>query len=196
MSDVFVQYLKERSSMTDTEIAQVLAMTVPRRLRKKQYLLQEGDISHYNCFVTKGCLRLYHVGSNGAEHILRFAIETWWMSDYESYNSGNPSKNNIDALEDSELLLIEKNDFDALVNTMPNFQHFKDKLESRSYTASQNRILSNISDTAEKRYEHFMKTYPDIYNRVPLHMVASYLGLTRETLSRIRSQYTKTDKGT
>jgi len=194
MFEVFEQYLKERSALTDKEIEQIRAVTVPRRLRKKQYLLQEGDISHYNAFVVKGCLRLYHVGDNGFEHILRFAIETWWMSDYESYNCGSQSKNNIDALEDSELLLIDKKDFDMLVETVGNFRSLKDKLEAKSYNASQARILSNISDTAEKRYENFMKTYPDIYNRVPLHMVASYLGLTRETLSRIRSQYTKTEK--
>lgn len=194
MFEVFERYLKERSALTDKEIEQIRAVTVPRRLRKKQYLLQEGDISHYNAFVVKGCLRLYHVGDNGFEHILRFAIETWWMSDYESYNCGSQSKNNIDALEDSELLLIDKKDFDALVETVANFRILKDKLEAKSYNASQARILSNISDTAEKRYENFMKTYPDIYNRVPLHMVASYLGLTRETLSRIRSQYSKTEK--
>ncbi|SFM79619.1 cAMP-binding domain of CRP or a regulatory subunit of cAMP-dependent protein kinases [Chitinophaga sp. YR627] len=194
MFEVFERYLKERSALTDKEIELIRAVTIPKRLRKKQYLLQEGDISHYNAFVVKGCLRLYHVGDNGFEHILRFAIETWWMSDYESYNCGSQSKNNIDALEDSELLLIDKKDFDALVETVANFRILKDKLEAKSYNASQARILSNISDTAEKRYENFIKTYPDIYNRVPLHMVASYLGLTRETLSRIRSQYTKTEK--
>lgn len=194
MFEVFERYLKERSALTDKEIELIRAVTVPKRLRKKQYLLQEGDISHYNAFVAKGCLRLYHVGDNGFEHILRFAIETWWMSDYESYNCGSQSKNNIDALEDSDLLLIDKKDFDMLVETVVNFRILKDKLEARSYNASQARILSNISDTAEKRYENFIKTYPDIYNRVPLHMVASYLGLTRETLSRIRSQYAKTEK--
>lgn len=194
MFEVFERYLKERSALTDKEIELIRAVTIPKRLRKKQYLLQEGDISHYNAFVVKGCLRLYHVGDNGFEHILRFAIETWWMSDYESYNCGSQSKNNIDALEDSDLLLIDKKDFDTLVETVANFRILKDKLEAKSYNASQARILSNISDTAEKRYENFIKTYPDIYNRVPLHMVASYLGLTRETLSRIRSQYTKTEK--
>lgn len=194
MFDVLVKYLKEKSSLTDDEIEQFRASSTTRRFRKRQYLLQEGDICHYNSFVAKGCMRMYRVGDNGVEHMLRFAIETWWMADYESYNSGNPSKNNIDALEDTELIMIQKNDFDALVKAIPNFRIFKEKLETRSYDASQNRILSNISDTAEKRYENFIQKYPDIYNRVPLHMIASYLGLTRETLSRIRKQYTKTDK--
>jgi len=194
MFDVLVKYLREKGSLTNDEIEQFRASSITRRFRKRQYLLQEGDICHYNSFVAKGCMRMYRVGDNGAEHMLRFAIETWWMADYESYNSGNPSKNNIDALEDTDLIMIKKNDFDALVKAIPNFLIFKEKLETRSYDASQNRILSNISDTAEKRYENFIQKYPDIYNRVPLHMIASYLGLTRETLSRIRKQYAKTDK--
>ena len=96
-------YLKKNALLTDSEIEQVRAVTTERRFRKKQYLLQESDISYYNCFVGKGCMRLYRVGDNGAEHILKFAVENWWIADYESYNSGNPAKNNIDALEDSEL---------------------------------------------------------------------------------------------
>jgi CRP-like cAMP-binding protein len=194
MFEILAQYLRKNALLTDDEIEQFRAKTITKKLRKKQYLLQEGDICHYNCFVAKGCMRLYHVGDNGAEHILKFAIENWWIGDYESYNSGNPAKNNIDALEDSELILIRKSDLDDLVKAIPNFQQFKERLDARSYDASQNRILSNISDTAEKRYENFIKKYPDIFNRVPLHMLASYLGLTRETLSRIRSNYSKPEK--
>ncbi len=194
MFENFAQYLKKNASLTDNEIEQFRAKTITKKLRKRQYLLQEGDICHYNSFVSKGCMRLYRVGDNGAEHILRFAVENWWIADYESYNSGEPAKNNVDALEDSELILIRKSDLDDFVKTIPNFQRFKERLDARSYDASQNRILSNISDTAEKRYENFIKKYPDFFNRVPLHMIASYLGLTRETLSRIRSNYAKQEK--
>lgn len=194
MFEVFAQYLKKNALLTDNEIEQFHARSITKRLRKRQYLLQEGDICYYNSFVAKGCMRLYHVGDKGAEHILKFAIENWWIGDYESYNSGNPAKNNIDALEDSDLILILKTDLDELVRTIPNFQIFKERLDARSFDASQHRILSTISDPAEKRYENFIKKYPDIFNRVPLHMIASYLGLTRETLSRIRSNYTKPEK--
>jgi CRP-like cAMP-binding protein len=191
MFESLALYLKKNAFLTDSELEQVRAVTTARKFRKKQYLLQEGDISYYNCFVGKGCMRLYRVGDNGAEHILKFAPENWWIADYESYNSGNPAKNTIDALEDSELLMIQKNDFDAVVKAIPNFQQFREKLDARSFDASQNRVLSNISEPAEKRYDNFIKTYPAIFDRVPLYMIASYLGLTRETLSRIRSQYTK-----
>lgn len=188
MFEVFARYLKDNAGLTDDEIEQVHAHTTERRLRKKQYLLQEGDFSPYNCFVAKGCLRTYNIDKDGNEHTLRFAIENWWTADYESYNSGTPSKNNIDALEDSEIIQIAKKDLDALVKAIPKLAEFYERLTTRSYTASQNRILSIISGTAEERYENFIKSYPDVFNRVPLRMIASYLGVTRETLSRIRGK--------
>jgi CRP-like cAMP-binding protein len=189
MFEFFAAYLKEKGGLTDKEVNQVKEVTVVKKLRKRQYLLQEGDISHYNSFIAKGCLRLYRVGKDGTEHILKFGIENWWISDYESYNTGLPSKSNIDALEDSELLLIKKEDFDFLCKAIPNFQNFKERLESRSFDVSQNRILSNISETAEEKYENFIKSCPEINRRVPLHMIASFLGVSRETLSRVRQKY-------
>ncbi|CAL1518588.1 Crp/Fnr family transcriptional regulator [Chitinophaga sp. MM2321] len=191
MFEKFAAYLKEKASLTDEQLEEVRAVTINKRLRKRQYLLQEGDVCHHNCFLAKGCLRLYRVGDDGVEHILRFAVENWWISDQESYNNGIPSKNNIDALEDSELLLIEKNDFNRIVSSFPNFRTFRDALKAKSYDVSQNRIMSNISDTAEEKYINFIESYPDIFNRVPLHMIASFLGVSRETLSRIRTQYAK-----
>ncbi|MCQ6957195.1 Crp/Fnr family transcriptional regulator [Mucilaginibacter aquariorum] len=191
MFEIFSSYLKEKGGLTDAELGEIRVVTVNRKLRKRQYLLQEGDISHYNCFVVKGCLRNYRVSEDGNEHILRFAVENWWVSDPESYNNGTPSKNNIDALENSEMILIEKQDFTNLLSNIPRFKDFIYNLKARSFDASQNRIMSNISDTAEEKYSNFIKIYPHIFNRVPLHMIASYLGVSRETLSRIRNQYAK-----
>lgn len=191
MFEVFASYLKENSALTDEELEQIRTVVLHRRLRKRQYLLQEGEVCNFNCFVAKGCLRNYRVSEDGNEHILRFAVETWWLSDQESYNKGTRSKNNIDALEDSEVLLIEKQDFEDLLANIPHFKDFVFNLKARSFDASQNRIMSNISDTAEEKYASFIAMYPDIFNRVPLHMIASYLGLSRETLSRIRNQYAK-----
>jgi len=190
MFERFAAYLKEKAGLTDEELKLVAeAAIIPKRLRKRQYLLQEGDICQYNCFIAKGCLRMYRVSADGNEHILRFGIENWWMADYESYNSGRATKNNIDALEDSELLLIKKEDFEALFKSMPKLQTFRERLEARSFDASQNRIFSNISETAEEKYDNFIKTYPDFYSRIPLQMIASYLGVTRETLSRVRQKH-------
>lgn len=191
MFEELERYLKVNASLTHDEIEEFRKRSIMKTLRKKHYLLREGEVCKYNCFVAKGCLRLYHVTEDGSPHILRFAVENWWMADYESYNSGKPSKNDIDALEDSKLVMIEKNDMNDLVESIPSFRVFRDRLDARSFDASQNRILSIISDGAEKRYEKFIATYPDFFSRVPLHMIASFLGLTRETLSRVRRQYTK-----
>jgi CRP-like cAMP-binding protein len=189
MFEVFKQYLIEKAGLNEQEIALVRAVSMERRFRKRQYLLQEGDICVNNCFVVKGCLRLYLVGEDGAEHILRFAIENWWMSDQESLNNAIPSRNNIDALEDSEVILISQLDYINLQKTIPKLRELVERIKARSFEASQRRIISNISFSAEEKYQNFIKTYPEIFYRIPLHMIASYLGVSRETLSRIRNQF-------
>lgn len=188
MFEIFAAYLKEKAGLTDEELKLVEEVTVVKKLRKRQYLLQEGDICHYNYFIIKGCLRMYRLGTDGTEHILRFGIENWWMSDCESYNTGHPCKSNIDALEDSKLLSIEKENFNALCIAIPKLQSFKERQDAANFDISQNRILSNISETAEEKYNNFIKSYPEFYSRVPLQMIASYLGVTRETLSRVRNK--------
>ncbi len=189
MFEAFEKYLKEKADLDAEEINAVRAVSMEKKVRKRQYLLQNGDVCHNNCFIVKGCLRMYTVGDDGVEHILRFAVENWWISDRESYNNGSPSKCNIDALEDCEVILIDKPDFLNLLTTIPKFKNFIDSLLARSYDAIQNRVMSAISYTTEERYQNFITRFPDIFNRVPLHMIASYLGVSRETLSRVRSQY-------
>lgn len=191
MFEILAVYLKEKGGLTDEEVKRVEEVTITKKLRKRQYLLQEGDVSNFNCFIAKGCLRLYRVGKDGTEHILRFGVENWWMSDYQSYITGEPSKSNIDALEDSELVLIKKDDLAALCQEIPNLQKLIKKLEDKSFDVSQNRILSNISETAEEKYDSFTKSCPEVNRRVPLHMIASFLGVSRETLSRVRNKYFK-----
>lgn len=195
MFEFLASYLKEKGNLTNEELELVEQVTVQRKLRKHQYLLQEGDTSYHSSFVAKGCLRLYQIGKDGSEHILRFAIENWWISDYESYYSGLPSKYNIEALEDCDLLMIEKTKFDELVKMIPRLQMLKEALDARNYQVNQSRILSNISESAEQKYNRFINSCPQIYNRVPLHMVASFLGVTRETLSRVRQQYGRSIPG-
>lgn len=188
MFSSLAKYLIEKGGLTNDELRQIEEVAVPKKIRKRQYLLQEGDISHYISFVVKGCFRLYNVGKNGEEYSMRFAIENWWISDFDSFQSGLPSKYNIDALEAGELLMIKKDKWDELLKTIPSFKKLIDKLTAKNYEAHQNRILSNISETAEEKYNNFISTYPMIYDRIPLHMIASFLGLSRETLSRVRQQ--------
>jgi CRP-like cAMP-binding protein len=191
MFENLASYLTSKAGLTSEELRAVEKAVVPKKIRKRQYLLQEGDVSRYNAFVVKGCLRLYQVGKDGTEHIMRFAIEDWWISDYESYNSGLPSRFNIDALEDSELLIIEKNKLNDLLESIPKLKHLIQRLDAKNFEVTQTRILSNISQTAEEKYESFVSACPKIYNRVPLHMIASFLGLSRETLSRVRQQHVR-----
>jgi CRP-like cAMP-binding protein len=181
-------YLIEKGGLTKDELSLVEEAAVPKKIRKRQYILQEGDVSRYISFVVKGCFRLYSIGKNGEEYSMRFAIENWWISDFDSFHSGLPSRYNIDAIEDGELLMIKKEKFDSLIETIPNFEKLVDKLAAKNYEVHQNRILSNISESAEEKYDNFIKSYPMIYERIPLHMVASFLGLSRETLSRVRQQ--------
>ena len=162
-----------------------------KKLRKKQYLLQEGDVWRYNAFVLKGFLRTYHVDDKGQEHYIQFSVEDWWAGDRESYIDEKPAKLNIDAFEDSEVLLISKDDFDMLLAKIPAFCMFMRNLMERSLIALRNRVHSNITYTAEEKYNDFLKTYPSISNRVPQHMIAAYLGITPETLSRVRNQASK-----
>jgi CRP-like cAMP-binding protein len=187
--EAFKAYIAKKAQLTAEEFELIKSLSISRKLKKRQFLLQEGDICHYACFVAKGCLRTYRVAEDGTEHSLRFSVENWWTSDRESYVDQTPSKSNIEALEDSELLLWRKENFERLINEIPALAKFVEKLLAKSLQVNQNRIYTHISQSTEERYDNLTKTYPDLFARVPLHMIASYLGVTRETLSRIRNQY-------
>ncbi|MBE9466642.1 Crp/Fnr family transcriptional regulator [Dyadobacter subterraneus] len=189
MFEVFKKYILEKVNLTEEELALIRSYSVIKKLRRRQYLLQEGEVNRYKAFITKGCLRQYRIGDNGEEHIMRFGIETWWMSDMESYTSISPSKSFIDALEESEVLMWAKEDWDELLIKIPKIGEFQESLLNRSFNAKENRIHVTISYTAEQKYSDFITSFPEIYNRVPLHMIASYLGISRETLSRIRHHF-------
>jgi CRP-like cAMP-binding protein len=190
MFDVFEQYLQSKADFTDAEIQQVKAVSVLKKLRKRQYLLQAGDTWASNAFVAAGCLRTYSVDGKGAEHIINFAIENWWTGDQESLTTGQPSRYNIEAIEDSSVVLIKKEAFDQLRQELPAFDKVINTILHRSFMASQNRIHSAISHSAEEKYREFLLKYPGFALRIPQHMVASYLGMTTETLSRIRRHIT------
>ncbi len=192
MFEVLHSYILQKSKstqpLTGEELELVRAAFVPKKLRKKQYLLQEGEVSKYHSFVCKGCLRMFRVDAKGQEHILQFAIENWWTGDRESIISGQPSKYNVEALEDSELMQITKEGAAELEAKVPAVQAMLQILSENNVIATQNRIHAALSYSAEEKYLDFIKTYPDIFQRVPQQMIASYLGITRETLSRIRKQ--------
>lgn len=161
---------------------------IPKKLRKRQYLLQEGDICKYQAFVEKGLLRSYTVDEKGSEHILQFASEGWWVADLSSYLSEEPSFLNIEAVEDAELLLISKAEWEAAMKKTPALEHYFRIILQNHLIATQKRLLQSLAETAEEKYNRFLRTYPECVQRMPQHMIASYLGVTRETLSRVRKQ--------
>ncbi len=182
----FETYIKEQAQLTDEEIRQMRSLAIEKTLRRREFLFQQGEICRYKVFVAKGLLRAYSTRDDGSEHIIQFSPENSWTTDPESFRNSTPSACSINALEHSEVVLWTKNDFSHLMSTIPGLKRFSEDLISRSNIIIRQRVLSTISSTAEEKYEEFIKNYPHIFARVPLHMVASYLGLSRETLSRIR----------
>ena len=188
MFDIFRKYLADKITLTDQEFELIESVIVFKKLRKRQYFLQEGDVCRFSAFVCKGLLRYYYVDKKGQEHIMQFAPENYWTSDRESMASGMPSRYNIDAIEDSEILLLKKEDFEMIRKTIPAFNDFVNETLRKNVIVLQERIHVSISLSAEEKYSNFISKYPAINNRVPLHMIASYLGVSAETLSRVRSQ--------
>ena len=188
MFDQIRKHIAGRVQFTEDEFNLAATFFVPKKIRRRQFLLQAGDVCKSLAFVSNGCLRSYSVDNKGEEHIVQFAIEDWWISDMKSFLTNQPSTYNIDALEDSELLLIDKVSQDKLCCAIPKFEHyFRILLESNS-SAAQLRISDFISSSAEDRYLNFLKTYPKLVQRVPQSQIASYLGITPQSLSRIRKE--------
>jgi CRP-like cAMP-binding protein len=177
--------------LTDSETELIKNIFVPQKIRKRQYFLQEGQVCKYSAFIVKGALRLYTVDDKGAEHIVRLLIENWWAVDRESFVMLTPSVYNIDAWEDTEVLIITRAGSLDLLDQIPVLSEWTRKLDEQHAVAAQRRLSASISFSAEKRYSDFASTYPEFLQRFPQHMIASYLGITKETLSRIRHQVAK-----
>lgn len=192
MYQTLLQYIIDYSLMevSDQEFEMIQAAFKPKKLRKRQYLLQKGDVCKYLSFVCKGAMRQYSVDDKGVEHIVRFGIERWWMADYESFTTNTPCNYDIDTIEDTELLQISSEHLDKLKSKVPAVDAMISKMNQRSYVSHQKRIHSSISQTAEERFTDLMNTYPEFLQRFPQNMIASYLGISPETLSRIRKQMT------
>lgn len=159
-----------------------------KKLRKKQYLLQAGDVCRFDCFVNKGCLRSFYTDRNGQEHILGFSVEDWWATDMQSFVTRQPATCDIEALEDCELLIIDYPSMQQLYQRLPQFERYARLILERSYIQLQQRIIESMSKTAEERYLDFVERYPSVYQRIPQYQVAAYLGITPEFLSKIRQQ--------
>lgn len=180
--------ISEKVSLNDGEFEICKTLFLPKKLRRRQFLLQKGDVCKYTAFVEKGVLRSYSTDEKGNEHILQFALEGWWMADLYSFLTQEPSHFDIDAIEDCELLLITQPSWDLLMDKIPTLERYFRLLIQNNLIATQRRLMGSMSETAEEKYVKLVASFPDCIQRVPQHMIASYLGITRETLSRTRSQ--------
>lgn len=187
----FEKYIKAHADVTDEDIKLFRASVIEKTLRRKDSLLQQGEICRYKVFVCKGLLRTYRTTENGNEHILQFSAENSWSTDPESYHNLTSSVYNIEALEQSEVVMWTKKDFDNLFDKVPQLKTYSDNLIQRNLYRTRHRMFFNQTSTAEEKYDDFVKSYPGIMARVPLHMVASFLSVSRETLSRIRHAQVK-----
>jgi CRP-like cAMP-binding protein len=190
MYELFFKSIHSTISVTNDEEELIKEYLMPKKLRKHQYILQDGDVSKYMVFIEKGAMRSYFVDGKGVEFITQFATEGNFIGDIGSYMSGEPSIYNIDALEESELVLISKASQLELVEKLPKYDQFLHLQLQMGFVNLQSRLLDIISLNTEQRYLKLIAHCPDIVRRIPQHMIASFLGTTPETLSRIRKQIT------
>lgn len=186
MFEVLRSYLLKMFPVTDEEFALFRKLFVPRELKKGEMFQREGDIVKYAVFVTKGCLRNNVIDNKGKEHVVMFAPENWWIADANSIMNGTPTTYFVDAIEDSVILLADKHANETIMDRIPAFAKSFQAGVQKHAAAKDKRIVQSLTATAEERYLNFLETYPTIAQRVPQHMLASYLGATPETVSRIR----------
>ncbi|EDM37912.1 cyclic nucleotide binding-regulatory protein [Pedobacter sp. BAL39] len=191
MYDAYFKYLRNFSPkpLTDDEKALIMKNFTPFRLRKRQYSLQAGDICKKFAFIVKGAMRMYTIDDKGIEHVVRLGIEDWWMGDRESFVNLSPSRYHIDALEHCDLLYLTLEGANELQEKVPAFCQMKSILDERNQMANHRRLTSSISSTAKMRYTEFVECYPELADRFPQHIIASYLGINKDTLSRVKRQH-------
>lgn len=174
--------------LTDAEYDRVKAAFTRKTYRKHQFVVQQGNPVSYDFFVLKGCLKAYLIGDRGKEHIIQFAMEDWWITDYDAYFNQVPATIDIDCIEDCELLAIARADREQLCREIHAMEHFWRMKLSAGYVALQKRIRSQLNQSIGDRYHALLQAHPKLIQRVPKRMLASYLGVSRETLSRIASR--------
>lgn len=183
-----IHYFEKLLPLNDEEKFIVEDVFKERRIKRKQFILQEGDICNQSTFVVEGCFRTYTVDDKGKEHNLQFAVENWWIGDIGSFHSEKPSRLYIEAMENSIILQCKKEDQINLFLKYPKFDRIFRVLAENAMVSMQNRILQNISSSAEERYLDFVQRHPHFFNRISNVQIASYLGVTPEFLSAIRKK--------
>lgn len=189
--DVLRAYLEARASFTEDEFAFLRERFAPVILGAGEFLQRAGDVPRYATFVATGCLRSYVIDAGGKEHIVQFAPETWWLADATALMSGAPSQYFFDAIEDSELLVIDPPAHQQLIEHVPGYAASLRTGLQKHNAAKDQRIVTALTTSAEERYLEFVGRYPSLVQRVPQWMIASYLGVSPETISRVRKNLSR-----
>lgn len=189
-TDPIVNYFSNILPLDNDEIETVRSVFKERKVKRKQFILQAGDVCKTNFFVVEGCFRMYFIDEKGKEHNIQFAIENWWIGDIGSFHSEEPSRLYIEAIENSTILQIQKQDQLNLFVDHLKFNRIFRVFTENALVSYQRRVLQNISSTAEERYLDFTKRYPHFFNRISNVQIASFLGVTPEFLSTIRKKIT------
>lgn len=184
MSTALRQHIEKLTPLSDKEFDYILSHFTTKKLKKHQFLVQEGNLVPQDFFVVKGLLKASFTNDEGKEHILQFAMEDWWVSDYQAYFKETTASLNIDCLEDVEVLCLSLVNREKLCADLHKIEHFFRRKTSFGYVALQQRILSLMNNNAKQRYEELLLQNPALFQRVPKALIASYLGVSRETLSR------------
>lgn len=186
--DLILKNVGKHITLDEEEIAFFVSLLEPRILKKKTLYLRAGEICRYSAFVLDGALKSYTIDAEGKEHILSFATRDWWISDLYSLLSQKPAILYIETIADAEVLMLSRENQQLLYEKVPKFERFFRILVENSLVASQQRVIDNLSSTAEERYLRLLEKYPSLPSSVPQHSIASYLGITPEFLSKIRAR--------
>lgn len=186
MSHLLREQIQRITPVSDEEFSYILSHFQPRLMRKHQFLVQAGEAVPNDYFVVKGCAKVYHTDEAGRDHILQFAVEDWWVTDYQAYFNQTPATTNIDCVETCEVLALSLHNREKLCSEMHKMEHFFRKKSNSGYVALQRRILSLLTTSARERYDQLLAQSPHLFQRVPKTLIAAYLGVSRETLSRFR----------
>lgn len=187
INPLIIDRLRNTGHFTDEEIIEVFGHFITRKVRKKEFLLRHGEVCRVRYYINKGCFRRYTIDDHGKEVILNFAFEEWWIGDLESFQKHNPSIYYIQALEDSEVFCLSNEDLELLYNAVPKFREFDNRKIENSHYAMLKRLTFQ-SASQEEKYLALIQQYPELFQRVPLHYIASYLGMEPESLSRLRKR--------
>ncbi|WP_415327196.1 Crp/Fnr family transcriptional regulator [Chryseobacterium sp. MMS23-Vi53] len=188
MHDLLFKNISRHIQLSEEEFQRFTEPFQLKKFTKKEMVLEEGEHCNFEGFVINGCFKVYFLNENGFEQTLYFAVESWWITDLDSLINNVPSTLNIEAVEDSEVLMISKKDKETLYETMPQVEKLFRIMNQQSSVALQRRILSLMNKTADKRYLEFLEKYPGLEQRLAQQQIASYLGISHEFLSKIRKK--------